>query len=94
MTVAALEALGVACVDTLEGLIATAGLLAYLPEGSTHFDDYVQAVEWAQRYAMTNRTLMMDAVIAAAKASASSSRTRAASARLCRTAARRARSSP
>jgi tRNA-splicing ligase RtcB (3'-phosphate/5'-hydroxy nucleic acid ligase) len=41
--------------------------LAYLREGTSHFADYVQAVEWAQRYAMTNRQLMMDAVIAAAK---------------------------
>jgi tRNA-splicing ligase RtcB len=41
--------------------------LAYLQEGSRHFADYVEAVEWAQRYAMTNRQLMMDAVIAAAK---------------------------
>ena len=41
--------------------------LAYLQEGSTFFADYVQAVDWAQRYAMTNRRLMMDAVIAAAK---------------------------
>jgi tRNA-splicing ligase RtcB (3'-phosphate/5'-hydroxy nucleic acid ligase) len=41
--------------------------LAYLREGTSHFADYVQAVEWAQRYAMTNRQLMMDAVIAAAR---------------------------
>jgi tRNA-splicing ligase RtcB len=41
--------------------------LAYLREGTTHFDDYVQAVGWAQRYAMTNRQLMMSAVIDAAK---------------------------
>jgi len=41
--------------------------LAYLQEGTDHFADYVQAVEWAQRYAMTNRQLMMDAVIGAAK---------------------------
>jgi len=41
--------------------------LAYLREGTVHFDDYVQAVSWAQRFAMTNRKLMMDAVIAAAK---------------------------
>jgi tRNA-splicing ligase RtcB len=41
--------------------------LAYLREGTEHFDDYVAAVGWAQRYAMTNRQLMMDAVIAAAK---------------------------
>ena len=37
--------------------------LAYLQEGSRHFADYVEAVEWAQRYAMTNRQMMMDAVI-------------------------------
>jgi tRNA-splicing ligase RtcB (3'-phosphate/5'-hydroxy nucleic acid ligase) len=41
--------------------------LAYLSEGSEHFDDYVAAVEWAQRYAMTNRRLMMDAVVEAAR---------------------------
>jgi tRNA-splicing ligase RtcB len=41
--------------------------LAYLEEGTEHFADYVQAVDWAQRYAMTNRQLMMDAVIAAAR---------------------------
>ena len=41
--------------------------LAYLREGTKHFDDYVAAVGWAQRYAMTNRQLMMDAVVAAAK---------------------------
>src|SRR5205085_6588479 len=41
--------------------------LAYLREGSAHFGDYVEAVEWAQRYAARNRQLMMDAVIAAAK---------------------------
>ncbi len=39
--------------------------LAYLPEGSQYFSDYVQAVEWAQEFAMTNRELMMRAVIAA-----------------------------
>jgi tRNA-splicing ligase RtcB len=41
--------------------------LAYLREGTAHFDDYVQAVGWAQRYAMTNRELMMRAVVKAAK---------------------------
>ena len=45
--------------------------LAYLREGTAHFDDYVQAVSWAQRFAMTNRELMMDAVIAAARTEAS-----------------------
>jgi len=41
--------------------------LAYLKEGTAHFDEYVAAVGWAQRYAMTNRRLMMDAVIGAAR---------------------------
>jgi tRNA-splicing ligase RtcB len=41
--------------------------LAYLREGTAHFTDYVDAVSWAQRYAMTNRTLMMEAVIAVAR---------------------------
>ena len=41
--------------------------LAYLREGTQHFDDYVLAVEWAQRYAMTNRQTMMDAVVRAAR---------------------------
>lgn len=36
--------------------------LAYLPEGTDHFDDYCEAVEFAQRYALLNRRLMMDAV--------------------------------
>ncbi len=37
--------------------------LAYLPEGSQHFDNYVQAVTWAQEYARWNRGLMMDAAL-------------------------------
>jgi len=41
--------------------------LAYLEEGATHFDDYVQAVGWAQDYAMANRRLMMDALIRAVR---------------------------
>jgi len=41
--------------------------LAYLEEGAEHFDDYVEAVGWAQEFAMTNRRLMMDAVIAAVR---------------------------
>lgn len=39
--------------------------LAYLSEGSKHFDDYVEAVEWAQDFARTNRDLMMQAVVRA-----------------------------
>lgn len=37
--------------------------LAYLPEGSQHFDDYVATVQWAQDYAMENRKQMMLRVI-------------------------------
>lgn len=33
--------------------------LAYFPEGSDHFDDYVAAVSWAQGYARENRDQMM-----------------------------------
>lgn len=33
--------------------------LAYFEEGAAHFDDYVEAVTWAQAYAMTNRREMM-----------------------------------
>lgn len=39
--------------------------LAYLPEGTEHFRDYVEAVSWAQDYARTNRELMMGSVIEA-----------------------------
>ena len=42
--------------------------LAYFPEGSEHFDDYVAAVSWAQDYARVNRELMMAAVLAAVRA--------------------------
>lgn len=41
--------------------------LAYFEEGSQHFDDYVEAVGWAQDFAKQNRALMMLAVIAAAR---------------------------
>jgi tRNA-splicing ligase RtcB len=39
--------------------------LAYLPEGTDHFDDYWAAVSWAQAYARANRELMMVAVLRA-----------------------------
>ena len=39
--------------------------LAYFPEGTEHFDDYVEAVTWAQEYAMQNRREMVDLVLAA-----------------------------
>ncbi len=41
--------------------------LAYFEEGSPHFDDYVEAVGWAQDFARRNRAVMMDNVIAAAR---------------------------
>jgi tRNA-splicing ligase RtcB len=37
--------------------------LAYLAEGSTLFDDYVEAVGWAQDYARSNRTVMLRAAV-------------------------------
>jgi tRNA-splicing ligase RtcB len=37
--------------------------LAYFAEGTEHFDDYVEAMEWAQDYAAENRRAMMDAVL-------------------------------
>ncbi len=39
--------------------------LAYLPEGSELFRDYLHAVEWAQTYARVNRELMMQATLEA-----------------------------
>jgi tRNA-splicing ligase RtcB len=41
--------------------------LAYLKHGTKHFDDYVEAVQWAQDYAMANRRLMMESVLAAVR---------------------------
>ena len=37
--------------------------LAYLTEGSEHYDEYIEAVEWAQDYAALNRTAMMEKVL-------------------------------
>lgn len=39
--------------------------LAYFPEGTEHFNDYWEAVDWAQGYAMANRRLMMNQVLTA-----------------------------
>jgi tRNA-splicing ligase RtcB len=41
--------------------------LAYLKEGSRHYDDYVFAVDWAQRFARMNREVMMKHVIEAVR---------------------------
>ena len=43
--------------------------LAYLPEGTAHFDEYVEAVEWAQNFARINREVMMGRVIEAVRVS-------------------------
>lgn len=37
--------------------------LSYLPEGTDHFNDYMQAVGWAQKFARSNREVMMVAAI-------------------------------
>ena len=41
--------------------------LAYFTDGARHFDDYVDAVHWAQDYAMTNRREMMRLILDALK---------------------------
>src|SRR5262244_922043 len=37
--------------------------LAYFNEGTEHFDDYVEAVHWAQEFAAYNRMLMMEQIV-------------------------------
>lgn len=39
--------------------------LAYIPEGSELFGDYIKAVHWAQDFAMMNREFMMTAALGA-----------------------------
>ncbi|MEN0581653.1 tRNA-splicing ligase RtcB [Phytobacter palmae] len=39
--------------------------LAYFREGSKHYDDYMEAVSWAQDFARHNREVMMSRVLAA-----------------------------
>lgn len=39
------------------------GDLAYLPEETDDFNDYMEAVGWAQNYALENRRVMMGAVL-------------------------------
>jgi tRNA-splicing ligase RtcB len=41
--------------------------LAYFPEGTEGFIDYIRAVSWAQKYARANREVMMQRVLAALK---------------------------
>ena len=38
--------------------------LAYLVEGTGHFEDYAEAMHWAQDYAAENRRAMMESVLA------------------------------
>ena len=38
--------------------------LAYFSEGTQYFDDYAEAVHWAQEYAYQNRQSMLDLVLA------------------------------
>ena len=37
--------------------------LSYFPEGTDHFEDYINAMTWAQDYAMSNREIMLERVI-------------------------------
>ena len=41
--------------------------LAYFPEHTEHFDDYFEAVQWAQDYAQRNRQLMMEQIVGAVR---------------------------
>src|SRR5438046_10021414 len=41
--------------------------LAYLSEGTEHFDDYVEAVEWVLDFARWNRHLMMEQIVGAVR---------------------------
>src|SRR6266581_2648620 len=43
--------------------------LAYFSESTEHFDDYVEAVEWAQDFARCNRDLMMEQIVNAVRES-------------------------
>ncbi|KAK0350922.1 hypothetical protein LTR94_027051, partial [Friedmanniomyces endolithicus] len=42
--------------------------LAYFPQGTEGFVDYVRAVSWAQKYARANREVMMDQTLAVLRA--------------------------
>ncbi|WP_107333980.1 RtcB family protein [Klebsiella pneumoniae] len=39
--------------------------LAYLPEGSVYYNDYLEAVQWAQDFAAVNRAIMLNATLIA-----------------------------
>lgn len=48
-----------------DGVVLPNRDLAWLPEGTPEFDDYVEAVAWAQEYARINREIMQAAALAA-----------------------------
>ena len=56
-------------IEIAQNLCKTAGTkledrdLAYLVEGTPEFDNYIYDMEWAQRYALLNREVMMDQVL-------------------------------
>lgn len=41
--------------------------LAYLTEGTRHYNDYIEAVGWAQKFAQINREVMMQNLISAVR---------------------------
>src|SRR2546430_2459051 len=41
--------------------------LPYFSDGPEHFDDYVEAVEWSQDFARSNRHLMMEQIVGAVR---------------------------
>ncbi len=41
--------------------------LSYLTEGTEHFDDYIEALLWAQEFARLNRQVMMENMVAAVR---------------------------
>jgi hypothetical protein len=51
----------------LDRAVKTDVNLAWLDEGTPLFQDYVEAVGWAQRYARRNRDLMMEQVVASVR---------------------------
>lgn len=57
-------------IRTAQRLVADMGIrlpdrdLAYLPEGSAEFANYLRDLRWAQRFALLNREEMMDRLIA------------------------------
>ena len=50
-----------------EGFILPNRALGYLPEGCPEFDDYLEAMLWAQDYAQENRNLIMQGTLQALK---------------------------